>query len=109
MEEQTIKKASKAELVKEIINLQAGYRIDFCTDVCENLEEKYTESDGIGWYCAEKTTFYDSKIILIGGYGNHTVCVNDDEYGRADLPAIVKDFFKYEPIGECCYYFIRNK
>ena len=102
-------KATEDEFLKLVLSLEKGQAIDFCYDVEENAEEEYTEVDGIGWYVAEKTTFYDSDLIMIGGYGNHTVCVNDDEYGRADLPAIVKDFFKYEPIGECCYYFIRNK
>ena len=102
-------KATQAELLEAILTLEKGKAIDFCYDVEENDAQEYTEDDGIGWYVADKTSFYDSDIIMIGGYGGYTVCVNDNEYGRADLPNVLNDFFVGEGVGDSCYYCVRDK
>ena len=102
-------KANQADLLQAILSLEKGQAIDFCYDVEENEEQEYTEVDGIGWYCADKISFYDSDLIMIGGYGGYTFCVNDNEYGRADLKDLINDFFVGELDGESCYYCVREK
>lgn len=49
------------------------------------------------WYRFGKTSWYDSSLILIGGYGGYTTATGkmnlEDSYGERMLEMIIVDYF----------------
>lgn len=91
-----LEKQNLDQFCKKIMSLYPEEQFDFCIDIDHyelNDEEKYTEDNGKGWYAVKRTKFLDSIILLIGGYGNKTICFDPDDTSYIELTKIVLDFF----------------
>jgi hypothetical protein len=91
-------KMSKDEFIKLVIGLQQEEKKQFCVDYNEETK------DGSCWYAVQKTKWLDSRILMIGGYDQHTDCLDIGSLDNNDLEEYVTEFisnyFEHEWIPE---------
>lgn len=72
-------------LAEKIFRLQPNEGFDFTTGKDEEFDIYETN------YRAEQVDFYDSEIVLLGGYGGYTLSVNKPTY--VEVLKLVHDFY----------------
>lgn len=78
-------KMTRKELIELITGLQEGEKKQFCTWLTE-------DGEGSCWYAVQKTEWLDSKIVMIGGYSQYTVCLDYTTASSTDLKEYVEEF-----------------
>jgi hypothetical protein len=78
-------KMNREEFINMVIGLQQEKKVQFCTWIDE-------DGEGLCWYTVQKMNWIDSEIIIIGGYGQSTECLDITKLNKRELQEYVVDF-----------------